>query len=130
MSEREQKRARKKAADKLMMLTPGKLEPVDMSKASHPEWMTRAFRNNRYCVMIADSCPMTIGPPAIKAMIQRHDDKPIPNHWSEIQKIKNELFGPDKIAIEYFPAQSRLVDVHNIYWIFIFDYQIPEPLNP
>lgn len=130
MSERENKRARKKAADKLMLLAPGKLEPVDMTMRDHPKWMTRAFKNNRYVVMIDDHCRMTFGPNATKVMIQRHDDKPIPNHWSEIQKIKNEIFGTDKVAIEYFPAEERLVDLHNIYWIFLFDYPIPEPFKP
>jgi hypothetical protein len=87
--------------------------------------MTRAYRNNRFTVMVYDNCPTTNGP-AIQVLIQNHTNTPIVNHWREIQRIKNEIFGAEVMAIEYFPAQSELVDTHNIYWIFIF----PEGVIP
>lgn len=57
---------------------------------------------------------------ATRALIQTVDDKPIQNHWSELQKIKNFLFSPETVAIEYYPRQSKLVDEHNIYWLWVF----------
>lgn len=110
---------RLKEADRRLKLPPGKLMPVDMSKRDHPPWMTRAYVNNRYVVMIQDDTPTTHGP-AIKAMIQTVDDQPIRNHWPEIQKIKNEIFGPECVGIEYYPAESKLINTHNIYWLWIF----------
>lgn len=93
-----------------------------------PNGMTRAFRNNRYTVMIYEKARVSTGY-AIRAMIQRHDDKPIPNHWSEMQKIKNKVFGEEIMAIEYYPAQSELVDQHNIYWLWLFEKgEIPIPI--
>lgn len=111
---------RKSKARKCFKKPKGKLLPVDLSEHNTPNWMTRAFMNNRYVVMIDDNALMECGMVAIKAMIQRHDDKPIPRHWKEIQSIKNELFGNDSVGIEYYPAEDNLIDDHNIYWLWIF----------
>jgi hypothetical protein len=56
----------------------------------------------------------------VQVLIQKIDNTPSLNHWSEIQKIKNELFGEETTAVEYYPAQSELIDNHNIYWIWIY----------
>lgn len=90
-----------------------------MRKDVIPTGMTRAYRNNRYTVMIYDGSMTTAGP-VTRALIQNHFDEPIKNHWSEIQRIKNEVFGPEVTAIEYYPAESQLINQHNIYWIWIF----------
>lgn len=97
----------------------GPWKAIDLTIRFKPKWMTRAFANNRYVVMIDDHSPTTNGT-AIRAMIQKTNDTPILNHWSEIQKIKNELFGKEVTAIEYYPKESELVDQHNIYWLWIF----------
>lgn len=106
-----------------------KFEKIDLSVARYvPQGMTRAYRNTRYTVMIYDHSPTDKGE-SIRVMVQRHDDKPIPFHWSEMQKIKNQIFGNEVTAIEYYPAESRLQDVHNIYWFWIFeDGIIPIPI--
>lgn len=123
------KRQRRLEAQRLLNKQETKLEQVDLEcHAFIPNGMTRAFRNNRYTVMIYDNSKTTHGP-ATKILIQNHFDEPIKNHWSEIQKIKNEVFGPEVTAIEYFPAESELINDHNIYWIFIYpDGVIPKPL--
>jgi hypothetical protein len=113
-------RERKKAAQKLFQLPPGKLEPVDLSACRFiPDGMTRAFRNNRYTVMVYDNHPTTHGP-VIRVMVQKHDDTPINFHWREMQKLKNEVFGHEVVAVEYYPAESNLINDHNIYWMWIF----------
>lgn len=62
-------------------------------------------------------------------MIQKHDDTPIQQHWATIQKIKNEIFGEETTAVEYYPAKSNLIDDHNIYWLWIFpDGALPIPI--
>jgi hypothetical protein len=122
---REQRRSIQKEVDRLNKLPPGKFTAIDMSMHPHPKWMSRAYRNNRYTVMIDYNCNTTHGK-AIKAMVQKHGDVPIPNHWSEMQAIKNEIFGPEVMAIEYYPKESELVDQHNIYWLWIF----PEGIIP
>lgn len=108
-----------KQAKKLFKLSPGKFIQIDLSSLSHPDFIDRAYMNNRFVVMITDN--QKIGnQTAIRAMIQRHDDKPIPNHWKEIQSIKNEIFGLEEVAVEFYPRQRNVVDDANIYWIWIF----------
>ena len=122
--------AQLKAAAKLFKKPAGPLEPVDLSNnPAAPAWMTRCFMNNRYVVMINDNTTMTNGVTAIKAMIQRHDDQPIPYHWSQLQAIKNEIFGPETTAIEFYPAESQLMNDANIYWLWVLPEQaLPKAL--
>ena len=42
----------------------------------------------------------------------RHD-------WREFQKIKNELCGPEREAMEVYPAESRLVDGANQFHLWV-----------
>ena len=66
---------------------------------------------------------------AICVRVQKHDDLPIPNHWREMMNIKNEIFGEEATAVEYYPAKSKLQDLHNIYWFYIFpDGVLPIPI--
>jgi hypothetical protein len=44
-----------------------------------------------------------------------------PHHdWRDMQRIKNELVGPEVEAVELFPAESRLVDTSNEYHLWAF----------
>jgi hypothetical protein len=121
LTNRQKKRKRKSAAKKEFQKPITKFEQIDLSKASNiPVGMTRAYRNTRYMVMVYDKSRVTTGF-AIRVMVQKHDDTRIVNHWSEMQKIKNEIFGSETVAIEYYPAESQLIDDHNIYWFWIFE---------
>lgn len=123
------KRQRRLEAQRLLKQPETKFEEIDLLFAwNAPKGMTGAFRNNRYTVMVYGNAKTTHGP-AVQVLIQNHADEPIKNHWAEIQRIKNELFGKEVTAIEYFPAESELVDQHNIYWIFIYpEGVIPKPI--
>lgn len=46
-------------------------------------------------------------------LIRRHDGAAGPFPWSDLQRIKDELCGPERVAVEVFPAQSQLVDDAN-----------------
>lgn len=39
--------------------------------------------------------------------------------WREKQRIKDELFGVERSALEVFPAKTQLVDEANMYHIWI-----------
>ena len=113
-------RERRLAARNEMKKPVTKFTQVDLSSAPFvPKGMTRAFRNTRYTVMVYDNSKVTTGI-ATRIMVQRHDDNPILNHWSEMQKIKNEIFGRLVTAVEYYPSEMDLIDEHNIYWMWIF----------
>lgn len=52
--------------------------------------------------------------------------------WKIKQEIKNELFGENKTAIEIFPDERELVDVCDVYhlWIFEKGFKIPFGIHP
>src|SRR5262249_52890649 len=51
-------------------------------------------------------------------LISRLDNMPCHN-WQIFQAIKNATVGPEYEAIELYPAQSRLMDVYNVYHLWI-----------
>lgn len=50
--------------------------------------------------------------------IVRRDRKAV-HDWRHLQRIKNELVGYDREAMELYPAESRLVDTNNQYHLFV-----------
>ncbi|WP_444876696.1 DUF7694 domain-containing protein [Brevibacillus daliensis] len=63
------------------------------------------------------------------ACIRNVENTDIP--WAEKQRIKNELFGTERVAVEVFPAQSELVDEANMYhiWLLPADMKLPFSLQ-
>lgn len=46
--------------------------------------------------------------------------------WAEKQRIKNEIFGEEAVAIEVFPAESNKVDQANMYHLWVLhEYELP-----
>jgi hypothetical protein len=123
----------KKRAKELLSRSPGEFKEIDISTlANIPKGMTRAFSNNRYVVMVFGNAQLVILGAAvdvIKVLVQRHDDKPIPRHWSELQNIKNIIFGHEANAIEFYPPHSELIDQANIYWLWVVDSQLISSLG-
>lgn len=58
--------------------------------------------------------------------IAREDEQAIHN-WMDLQDIKNYLFGPERVAIEVYPAASRLVNAQHAYhlWVLPEGFRIP-----
>lgn len=52
--------------------------------------------------------------------------------WSVKQAIKDELFGDRRVAIEVFPSKKHLVDVMDIYhlWVLPKDFEMPFGIHP
>lgn len=123
------KRQIRLAAKKALELPQGKFEEIDLSKANYvPDGCTKAYRNNRYTVTVYENVPTTHGP-AVKALVQKHGDTPLINHWAEMQRIKNEIFGREVVAVEYYPREYDKIDAHQIYWMWIFPTGVlPIPL--
>jgi hypothetical protein len=59
------------------------------------------------------------------ACIRNADNSDIP--WREKQRIKNEIFGKESLAIEVFPCESQLVDEAGMYhiWVLPTGFKIP-----
>lgn len=54
---------------------------------------------------------------AVTLSIRRNDREAV-HDWRHLQRIKNELLGPDCEAVELYPAESRLVDTANQYFLW------------
>jgi len=84
-----------------------------------------AFSNNLYVVFVCDPEPTSWGS-VERLMVRRNDGSPgVP--WSHMQRIKDELCGPERLAIEVFPPASELVDNANIYhlWVLPTGFELP-----
>lgn len=81
------------------------------------------FANNRYTVMVR---PMYREQSIISAgleqplwlSIRREDRAPV-RSWRDMQRVKDEIAGPDREAVEIFPADARLVDTANQYHLWV-----------
>ena len=77
------------------------------------------FLNDKYQVSIHEQEVLS---PAFPAMwhlsIKRSDKEPIFD-WRDIQRIKNELIGPENEGVQLFPAESRKVDGANQFHLFV-----------
>ena len=49
----------------------------------------------------------------------KRKDKECIHDWRELQRIKNALCGPEREALELYPAESRLVDTSNQFHLFV-----------
>lgn len=52
--------------------------------------------------------------------------------WAVKQEIKNELVGDRRVAIEVFPTKKNLVDVCDVYhlWVLPKGFQLPFGIHP
>lgn len=50
--------------------------------------------------------------------IVRLDREPV-HDWRDLQRVKNDVAGPEAEAVEVYPAESRLVDESNQYHLFV-----------
>ena len=49
--------------------------------------------------------------------------------WAQKMQIKNELFGENRFAIEVCPKQKNLVDVCDVYHLWVFDKKVDMPFG-
>lgn len=63
-------------------------------------------------------------------LISRHDQG-LHFSWSDLQRIKDELCGPERVAVEVFPPQSQLVDDAPIrhLWVLPEGFDLPFGLH-
>ena len=49
--------------------------------------------------------------------------------WSQKMEIKDLLFGENRFAIEVFPKRKQLVDVQDVYHLWVFDKKVDMPFG-
>ncbi len=78
--------------------------------------MTAAWSNHTYSVQCFGPASSPFGM-VYPIGIRRHDGATnFP--WQDLQRIKNEIYGAEMVAVEVFPAESDLVDEANMRWLF------------
>ena len=83
-------------------------EPVDGEDFDKEVWL-----NDKYVVHVRrddDGFVMSLS--------IRRADRGWPRDWRDFQRIKNEIAGPEIEAVELYPAESRLVDTANQFWLW------------
>lgn len=94
-------------------------EPVN-----HDRDVQRIVANNRYLVIITRVEPNENAGPGAPTLIWlsiRRQDRKVVRDWRDLQRIKNELVGPENEGMEMYPAESRLVDTANQFHLWVFE---------
>jgi hypothetical protein len=77
------------------------------------------YQNSRYHVAVDADPPGMVG--CIHLDIRRRDNQPIgPEHFPDLQRIKNELVGAEHDSYERYPPESMLRDVSNTYHLWVY----------
>jgi hypothetical protein len=83
----------------------------------------RAFANRLY-----DGVALTFEDGSMHLSFKRRDRAAV-RDWRHFQAIKNEVAGPEREALELFPAESNLVDAANEYHLWVLPEDLCSPLG-
>lgn len=91
--------------------------------------MDRCYHEGGKLVVLSRQINTSIG--IVEHMaIRNADNTDIP--WATKQRIKNELAGRKRVAIEVFPSENRLIDAAGMYhlWILPEGFELPFGIHP
>jgi hypothetical protein len=80
-------------------------------------WLASCFVNNRYSVQVSEVA--TEGGVIVHLWIRRHDGD-MARSWADLQRIKDELVGADRVAVEVFPPRDEIVDQANMAHLWVY----------
>lgn len=83
--------------------------------------------NTKYQVVYQ---PLTAAGPAgpVHLSIKRRDRQPLLD-WRDLQRIKNELVGDEREAVQLFPSESRMVDEANQFHLWVLPEGVQAPFG-
>ena len=119
-------RAERKRQQRGHIITGWTKHPSPKDKKTGSGWfrqLDRVYRRNdgMYVCMMRDI--QTAWGKVTHVTITAARGKP---QWAEKQRIKNELFGLEAVAVEVFPKESELVDHAEMYHLWVLhDTEIP-----
>lgn len=87
-------------------------EPVEVEEGEE------YWRNSFYTVLVKQLEPSEGLTGPVRLDIRHNQDKAI-REWKHLQRIKNELVGEEREAMEIFPPQSMVRDMSNIHNLFV-----------
>lgn len=80
------------------------------------------WKNNVYSVQVYARGDAT------QLVVRRHDELGGIG-WDDLQRIKNEIVGADRVAIEIFPAEDDVVNQANLRHLFVLPAGEPAPFT-
>ena len=101
-------------------------DTIEMVRAQHPDvtdaqvatlMPDETWGNERYTANVHYLDGKRDG--FVEIAVHNHNRTP-PVPWRHLQQIKNEVVGPDREAVQLFPAEDRLLDTANEYWIYVY----------
>jgi hypothetical protein len=90
------------------------MRQVDVKRVPGEGLTVRVFENDLYRASLYERT----GGGSSYLSILRHDEGAA-HDWRHFQTIKNETAGPEREAVELYPAESRLIDEANAYHLFL-----------
>ena len=120
---RQMRRASAKIGRSMMKLPVNEFEDITVEARMKTQFALsnypdKVWKNNHYSVQLFRRDRVMFGVQMDKLMIRRHDAEKI-KEWHDLQEIKNRIAGVESVAFQVFPPKSQLVDVANMYWLFI-----------
>lgn len=90
--------------------------------------ITRAFSNMVLSVQISEE--ETEWGTVLHLWVRRNDQGTGVT-WADLQRVKDEIVGPERTGVQVFPAQADLVDAANIYhvWVLPEGFRLPFGLD-
>jgi len=89
----------------------------------HDKHFVGVFINDQYQVIMREHPDKSVW-----LAIVRRDREPVTD-WRHKQQIKNQLCGPEREAMEIYPAESRLVDTNNQSHLFVLPPEMTIPFG-
>lgn len=85
------------------------------------DWVHRVFVNKRYLVMTANR-----DGGVLQILVQRTDGRSKRN-WHDLQRIKDEIAGHSRTAIEVFPPADEVIDGAHVthLWVLPEGFELP-----
>lgn len=76
------------------------------------------WRNSFYLVFVKELEPERGREGAVRLSVKHNQGKAI-REWKHLQRIKNEIVGDDREAVEIFPPESMVTSLDNEHHLFV-----------
>ena len=91
-------------------------------------WADEGWENNKFLVWVyfPDNPHGEGNGEVTQLSIKDHQRSVRAHDWRDMQRIKNELCGPERVAVEVFPPMSQLMDTSNQFhlWVYPEGYEL------
>lgn len=87
--------------------------------------VSRVWRNGVFVVLFREV--RTAWGPVVHLAVRTVGNNVV--EWAEKQRIKDELMGPERLAVEVFPPRSDLVDEADMYHVWVLPVGMTLPFS-